>query len=134
MAFEDLYRVGVHAVITNTEEKILQVKATYGAKNWGLPGGAVDPGETIHEALFRECEEELGVKVKILYMSGMYFHQIYNAHACIFKCEIPENSIIKLSPEHSEYRYFSLDELSDVQRVRINDCLTFDGIVKSAKF
>lgn len=134
MAYDDLFRLSVHAVIQNDEGKILQMKATYGDKSWGLPGGALEPGETIHEALLRECEEEIGLKVKVMYMSGMYFHKNYNSHACIFKCEIPKNSQIILSSEHSEYRFFSLEELTQVQRHRIMDCLNFNGVVKSEKF
>lgn len=134
MAFDDKFRVGAHAVVLNHEGKILQLKSTYGEKAWVLPGGGLEPGETIHQGLFRECEEELGVMVEIMYMSGMYFHTIYNAHACVFRCELPTNSQIKLSTEHSEYRYFNLDELNTIQRQRIEDCLKFDGKVKSAKF
>lgn len=134
MAFEDHFRLSVHAVFTDTEGKILQLKATYGGNRWGLPGGALEPAETIHEALVRECFEELGVHINILYMSGMYFHKAYNSHACIFRCEMPSNSEIKLSSEHSEFRYFSLDEMSKIQRHRITDCLQFDGKVKSARF
>ena len=134
MAFNDFFRVGVHGVFINDEKKILQLKSTYGSKGWGLPGGGVDPGETIHEALIRECFEELGVAVNVIYMSGLYYHEIYNAQVCVFKCEIPAGAKIQLSEEHSEYRYFDLEELSNIQRTRVLDCLNFDGKVKSAKF
>lgn len=134
MAYDDHYRLSAHAVIINDQEQVLLLKATYAAKSWGLPGGSFDPGETVHEALVRECREELGVEIKVLYMSGMYFHKAYNSHSCIFRCEILNNSPITLSEEHSEARYFKLDELSPVHYHRIMDCLQFDGQVKSAKF
>lgn len=134
MSFEDKFRLSSHAIITNPDGHILQLKATYGNYGWGLPGGAVEPGETIHEALLRECREELALEVEVLYMSGIYFHQAYHSHACIFKCTVPTESVIKLSDEHSAYRYFKLEELSPVQYQRVMDCLQFDGKVKSAKF
>jgi len=134
MAFEDQFRLSVHGVFTNTDGEILQLKSTYDGERWGLPGGALEPSETIHEALIRECKEELGININILYMSGMYFHKAYNSHACIFRCEMPENSKITLSHEHSEYQFFSLDSLSNIQRQRVTDCIHFDGKVKSAKF
>jgi 8-oxo-dGTP diphosphatase len=134
MAFDDFYRLSAHAVITNAAGQVLMLKATYAAKAWGLPGGSFDPGETVHEVLVRECREELGVDVTILYMSGMYFHRSHHSYACIFRCEIPHESEFTLSDEHSEYRYFNIDELTPVQRHRILDCLRFDGDIKSAKF
>lgn len=133
MAYDDLFRISVHAVMTNEDGNILLLKSTYGTQTWGLPGGALDPGETVHEALIRECREELGVEIKINYLSGIYFHKRFNSQACIFKCDIVKGTI-KLSPEHSEYQYFSIDELSDVQQHRVKECLQFDGTVKSAKF
>jgi 8-oxo-dGTP diphosphatase len=35
------------------------------AGKWEFPGGKVEPGESDHDALVRECEEELGVIIKI---------------------------------------------------------------------
>jgi 8-oxo-dGTP diphosphatase len=65
MAYFDTYRLSVHAVILDESQRVLMVKTTYGAKGWTLPGGAIDPGETIHETLIRECKEELNADVKV---------------------------------------------------------------------
>ena len=54
MAFDDKFRLSSHAVILNYIGEVLLLKAEYGAKSWGLPGGALEPGETIHEALLRK--------------------------------------------------------------------------------
>lgn len=50
MGFDDLYRFSVHAVIMYMEERVLLIRKTYCDQRWGLPGGGVEPGETIHEA------------------------------------------------------------------------------------
>lgn len=134
MGFNDTFRMSSHAVITNENNEILQLKATYADLSWGLPGGALDPGETIYEALHRECFEELGVKVDLIALTGTYFHSRYNSHAFIFRCSLSEDAKIILSEEHSEHRYFSLDELNKVQRQRVEHCLDFNNEIQSASF
>ncbi|TRY12422.1 NUDIX hydrolase [Shewanella hanedai] len=91
-------------------------------------------GETIHEALIRECREELGCEVEISYLSGIYYHKAYNSQAFIFRCEIADGSLITLSDEHSEYQYEVIENLSAVQQQRVRQCLEFDGQVVSDKF
>jgi len=55
----------VRAVIIK-DEKILLIKRTKpNLIYWVIPGGGVEINETNEEALIRECNEELGVKVKI---------------------------------------------------------------------
>ncbi|MFD1218358.1 MULTISPECIES: NUDIX hydrolase [Microbulbifer] len=134
MGFDDTYKLSAHAVICNDASEVLQVRATYADKTWGLPGGALDIGETVHEALHRECREELGRDVIIDYLSGVYYHRVYNSHVFIFRAHFLSDGDIVLSPEHSEFAYFSLDDLSPVQRVRVQHCLQFNGEVQSAKF
>ncbi|MCJ8339688.1 MAG: NUDIX domain-containing protein [Pseudomonadales bacterium] len=134
MAFKDEFRLSCHAVIFNQQQQVLLVRATYGSCGWGLPGGALEPGETIHQALDRECKEELGIQVQINYLSGVYFHSAFNSQAFIFSCEVFDDAGIVLSCEHSAYKYSPVDELSEIQQTRINDCLNFSGYVKSAAF
>ncbi|MDM1762736.1 MULTISPECIES: NUDIX domain-containing protein [unclassified Acinetobacter] len=134
MSFHDFYRMSSHAVICNTQNEVLLLKATYADCAWGLPGGALDLGETIHAALIRECREEIGCDIQIDYLSGVYFHSVVKSHAFIFKCTLAKDAEIKLSEEHSMYQWFKLDELSAVQKIRIVDCLNFQGTVQSRVF
>ena len=133
MSFEDSYRLSSHAVITDSSGRVLLLKANYNNGFWGLPGGAVDPGETIDKTLYRECLEELNCKIKILYLSGVYYHKKHNSHAFIFRCEL-ESDDIRLSSEHSEYKYLEISKLTPIQRIRAEDCLNFKGQVMTAVF
>ncbi|MET0103158.1 MAG: NUDIX domain-containing protein [Sedimenticola sp.] len=49
------------------QEKILLLRKEGGGRGerFALPGGAQDPGETLKDALNRECEEEIGTRVEI---------------------------------------------------------------------
>jgi len=110
------------------------VKTTYGAKGWTLPGGAVDTGETIHETLQRECREELNSEIEIKYLSGVYYHKTHNSQAFVFLCTLKGSRQVKLSSEHSEFKYFPTEELKDSHRIKIEDCLKFDRYTFSGKF
>jgi len=112
----------------------LLLKANYGNESWGLPGGALEPGETIHEALFRECKEELDCDIDVKYLGGVYYHSAYNSQAFIFRCEISQKSNIQLSSEYTEYKFMGIETMSELQQRRINECLGYAGNVVSAKF
>ena len=134
MGFDDTFRMSSHAVITDNEGRVLMLKATYGNFSWSFPGGALDPGETVHDALRRECMEELGCSVRILYLSGIYHQPRVNSHALIFRCELMENARLVLSEEHSEWKYMRIGEMSESQKKRVEDCLSFSGEVMSWTF
>lgn len=57
--------LGVGAVVFDGDQVILVRRGSppsYGA--WSLPGGAVEVGETLEEAVIREVAEEIGLEVK----------------------------------------------------------------------
>lgn len=114
MAYNDTYRFGAHAIILNSEDHILLLKRTYVNKGWSTPGGSIEPGETIDEALICECREELGVEVQDTVLTGFYYHSIVNSQVAMFRCTLPEGEEIKLSTEHSEYKWFPLEKLVEV--------------------
>ncbi len=71
---EDRVVLTVDAVITDDEGRILIMeRGTEPFKGtWVLPGGLVDPGETVEAACAREVEEEVGLQVRILRQVGIY--------------------------------------------------------------
>jgi mutator protein MutT len=58
--------VGVGAVIVDGQSVLLVKRAHPPLQGeWSLPGGAVEVGETLHEAVVREVREETGLEVAV---------------------------------------------------------------------
>lgn len=60
------------ACITNEKGEILLQKRSRTENVWGLPGGAVELGESIEETTVREIKEETGLDIKVEYLIGVY--------------------------------------------------------------
>ena len=69
MQGKDYIGVGVGAMIFNDRGELLLTKRGKAAKNergcWEIPGGSVDFGETLAQAIVREVKEEMGVDVVV---------------------------------------------------------------------
>ncbi len=111
--------LGVGGVVIH-EQKVLLVKLTYGpAKGkWLIPGGLVDCGETLQDAVKREIFEETGVQVQpggIIGVRSMvrtkdHLTDLYS----ILICDVVDSPeiLVKDELEVSEVRWMPLDELS----------------------
>ena len=64
--------IGVGAVIIEGGEILLIKRGNEpGAGQWTLPGGIVELGESLEDAVRREVFEECGIKVEIQYLAGI---------------------------------------------------------------
>lgn len=65
--------IAVDGIIIKNKKILLIKRATEPYKNsWALPGGFVDLGETLEQAVTREIEEETGLKTKPTKLVGAY--------------------------------------------------------------
>ncbi len=80
---------------------------------WGLPGGDVDPGESLARAAMREAQEETGLTVELTRLVGMY-SLVGDAHttvAAVFAAR-PAGGVIAPDPrEISDIGWFAPDAL-----------------------
>lgn len=61
----------VNVVVLNEAGEFLLIRRTDNG-NWALPGGAMDPGESMTQAAVREVEEETGVRCEVTGIVGVY--------------------------------------------------------------
>lgn len=103
-------RVGVGAVIVNDEGKIFLHKRGQGASinpgMWEGPGGGVEFGETMVEAIVREVKEEHGVEIEVGEMLDMveYIDSQNGKHVIgpAFVCKIIRGTPRILEPDKCE--------------------------------
>lgn len=120
------FRVSVSALIFDGERVLLAHRRAIDW--WNLPGGALDPGETVDEAVRREVREETGLHVEVGQLVGVYSKPLKQEIVLSFRCQVsgdpPENI---LDDDIDESRYFALEALPvrilPKHRQRINDAL-----------
>ena len=107
------------AVIVDSFENTTEVFATergYGEfkGQWEFPGGKIEVGETPQQALIREIQEELTVKIKVgkLIDTIEYDYPKFHLNMKCFLCVIVDGDIILKEAEVS--KWLNKDELYGV--------------------
>jgi len=96
-----MQRVGAAAIITDGEGRVLLVRHTYGRKNWELPGGRVEQGESPMDGAVREVQEESGLSVAPTYLTGIYYDREADFLHFVFRC-VPTGSGAGPHPDGAE--------------------------------
>lgn len=93
------------------------------AFQWEFVGGKVEAGETLEEALIRECMEEIGVTVKVgdIFMEVDHEYPDITIHLTLFNAEIAEGTPQKL--EHNDIRCITPDEIEQYRFCPADDAI-----------
>lgn len=118
-------QVGVKVLLKNTQGKYLFIKRTKQLEgetstSWDIPGGRIEPNESLEEALRREAKEELGIELagepRLINAQNIFIRaQGLHVVRLTYVLEVDINiDTIELSDEHQEVAYMSLAEVTGV--------------------
>lgn len=143
---EDLYHVGIKALITNQIGKILLCKVNPTSlrdnkhgEYWDLPGGRIHRGSTPDETLRREVWEELGVpNIAIGRLLGMMLSNIriplqdgsdVGLILGVYECTLPADAELQRSDEHTACEW--LESAEAAKRLEIKYPTEFCELIAS---
>lgn len=111
------------AVVTDGDGRLLLAKRIDNDL-WTIPGGTMEPGETIAETAVREVKEETGIDVEVVSLVGIYSNpqhvveysdgEVRQQFSVCFSCRRIGGDLAT-SGETSEVGYFSPGEIEGMK-------------------
>jgi 8-oxo-dGTP diphosphatase len=102
--------VAVAGYLTNGKNEVLLTKVHWRADTWELPGGQVEEGEALDQAVCREIKEETGLTVKPIGITGVYYNTSMHILAVVFKVAYISGEIKTQPEEIQEAKFVDLNE------------------------
>jgi 8-oxo-dGTP diphosphatase len=131
--------VGIGAVIVEQNRVLLIRRGTAPLLGeWSLPGGVLECGETLREAVVRETREETGLLVETGEMLGVYERLIrddegrlrYHYVLIDFLCR-PVSGDLKAGSDAADVRWFTRDELPPLNLADDTNDVLLKGLART---
>lgn len=134
--------LGANAIITCDGKLLLEKRRD--SDVWGLIGGGVKDHETEVQAMVREVYEELGLRIPkerfrklavygepgriAAYCDGSVWRMVI----VVFALELEKESELRISAESRELRFFTKEELQDIEVVITHSDIVDDWFLNKA--
>jgi len=115
--------LGVSGIVFNNQKQILLIQRNQPPAMgfWSIPGGKLEPGESLAEACQREIKEETGLDTEVKNIVAIVERRVEGFHYVIIDYLVQladeENSQPVAQTDVSEARWVSLEQLFDYDLV-----------------
>lgn len=114
------FTLSVKIVVRNREGRCLVLRRAATSKGnagkWDFPGGKLEPGEQIEQALCRETIEETGLVTSVERVVGAAQSELPDRIvAYLFMEGFVQGGEIRLSEEHDGYEWVTVPELATME-------------------
>jgi len=103
------YIVAVSGYITNERGEVLLVRNVHRSDTLEMPGGQVEEGETLEEAIHREIFEETGITVDLIGITGIYQNVSNSIISVVFRGTFKSGEIRPAEGETSEVLFTQIN-------------------------
>ena len=133
-------RWGANAIITCNGKILLEKRRD--CDIWGLVGGAAKKQETSLQTITREIYEELGLRVKPEKLQKLAVYgepgriaayrdgSVWRMVIVVFRLDLEEEPTMTISRESKDLRFFSKEELKDIEIVVTHSDIVEDWFLK----
>ncbi|MEH7112861.1 NUDIX hydrolase [Neobacillus niacini] len=117
--------VSAAAIVLNEKNELLLIKGP--RRGWEMPGGQVEVGESLKDAVIRETKEESGIDIEVIKFCGIFQNVEESICNTLFLGK-PIGGELTTSPESLEVGFFPLEVALEMVtwnnfRQRIEYCL-----------
>jgi 8-oxo-dGTP diphosphatase len=113
-----------HALIRRRRKYLITRRlktSKYMPLKWDVPGGIVEPGETLEEAICREVSEETGLIIRVGHVIFIYANRdqlpVRQTFQAVYLCEHESGNVHLDRSEHDMFQWLDYKQIASVDMI-----------------